>query len=156
MLKYNMVIIIQLVKKFHAFNGTQRFFIVLTIICNLSWLRATRIQFTVSHAVSLRLNMIYSHLSSICPLSSSFSELTFVCISLPFHMCSISCASHRPWVDHPHIIWRGIHIVKLLICSFLLSFISSFLVPNIILTTLFSNTYRLGLINMRRQVWSSY
>jgi hypothetical protein len=68
------------------------------------------------------------------------------------HACHMPCPSHCPWLDHSNYIWRRVQVMKLLIMQFSLSpTISSLFSPNILLSTLFSNT-----LNVRDQVLHPY
>jgi hypothetical protein len=68
------------------------------------------------------------------------------------------CPYHPPWLDHSNYAWRRVQVMKLLICSFLQPpVISSLFGPNILLSTLFSNTLSLCcFLNVRDQVSHPY
>jgi hypothetical protein len=70
------------------------------------------------------------------------------------HMCYIPYLYHPSWSDHANNIWRKVHIMKLFIMQFLHPTVNSFLLgPNILLSTLFSNTLNLcSSLNMKHQV----
>jgi hypothetical protein len=96
----DMVINIQIVKKFCAFNGTRRFFTLLTIVRHLSYFRATWIQFSlpccvfkIQYDVSSSIFHVTSFLhifrSRLCVHFSSFSHV--------FHpLCILSSFSPSP------------------------------------------------------------
>jgi hypothetical protein len=67
------------------------------------------------------------------------------------------CQSHPPWLDHSDYVWR-VQVMKLSLCSFFQSPITSSLFgPNILLSTLFSNTLSLcSSLNVRDQVSHPY
>jgi hypothetical protein len=55
------------------------------------------------------------------------------------------CQSHPPWLDRSNYTWRKVQVMKLLIiyCSFLKPHVTlSLFGPNILLSTLFSNTLK--------------
>jgi hypothetical protein len=65
------------------------------------------------------------------------SLLSAIRVSIPY-------PSHSYQLDHLNYIWWGVQIIKPLLCSFLPSPITSYLLrPNIIVNTLFSNTLSL-------------
>jgi len=79
------------------------------------------------------------------------------------HFSSFPCVlhprpSHTSWFDHPNDIWWSIHVMKLIIISFMQPpATSSLLGPNILLSTLFSNTVSLCCsLSMRDQVSHPY
>jgi hypothetical protein len=66
--------------------------------------------------------------------------------------------SHHPWLDNSNYVWRRVQVMKLLICSFMQSPVTSSLFgPNILLSTLFSNTLNLcSSLKVRGQVAHPY
>ena len=74
------------------------------------------------------------------------------------HTCYMTRPSHASRFDHPNNIWWAIKISKLPICSFLHSPVtSSFLGPNTLLSTLFSNTpNQCSTLNVSDQVSHPY
>jgi hypothetical protein len=81
-----------------------------------------------------------------------------VCIPRLPHSCYVPCPSHPPWLHHSNYVWRGVQVMKLLIMQFpLISFTSSLLGSNILLSTLFSNTLSLCFShNVRDQISHPY
>jgi hypothetical protein len=65
-----------------------------------------------------------------------------ICIPRRPPSCYIPCPSHPPWLDHSNYVWRGVQVTKLLIVQFF-PVTSSLFGPNIIISTLFSNTLSL-------------
>jgi hypothetical protein len=65
------------------------------------------------------------------------------------HSCYTPCPSHHPWLDHSNYTWRKSSSLR----SFLqLPITSSLFDPNILLSTLFSNTLSLcSSLNVRDQ-----
>jgi hypothetical protein len=70
-----------------------------------------------------------------------------VCISHLSHTCYMSHAPHHPWFVHPNNIWWSVQVMKLHIMQSSPVFCHSPLLrskcPNILLSTLFSNTLNL-------------
>ena len=82
--------------------------------------------------------------SSKCSLSLRFPRQNPVCTCPLPHTCCIPHPSNSSWFDHPNNIWRGVQIIKLLIMLFSpFPVTSSVLGPNIVLSTVFSNTLSL-------------
>jgi hypothetical protein len=76
-------------------------------------------------------------------LSLSFwpSHQNPACIPLLSHACCMPCPSYPTWLDHYNNILRRFEVIKLLITRFSQRpDVSSLLGPNILLSTLFSNT----------------
>ena len=74
------------------------------------------------------------------------------------HTCYMPCPSHSSRFDHLNNIWWGVQIIKLLIMysSLLLCNVSP-LVPNILLSTLFSNTLsQCSFLRVSNQVSHTY
>jgi len=87
---------------------------------------------------------------------SGFPTKTLYTALLP-HMCCMPCSSHSYRYDHPNI-WWAVHIVKLILMKF--SQLPCYFVPlspNILLSTLFSNTLSLrSSFNVSDQVSHPY
>jgi hypothetical protein len=68
--------------------------------------------------------------------------------------CYIPCPSHPPWPDHSSYTWQTVQVMKLLIMLFSPTSLYFFpLGPNILLSTLFSNTIGLcSSLNVRDQL----
>jgi hypothetical protein len=78
------------------------------------------------------------------PLSFCLFLQQCICVSLLPHLCYLSHPSHPPRLDYFNCIWRKVQIRKLLVMQF--SPLSCHLIPlrpNILLSTLFSNTLSL-------------
>jgi hypothetical protein len=72
-----------------------------------------------------------------------FPPKSYMHSSSPYS-CYMTCPSHPSRLDHSNYTWRRVQAMKLLICSFLQSPVTSSLFgPNILLNTLFSNTLSL-------------
>ena len=87
-------------------------------------------------------------------LSSWLSHKNPKCIPLfPYAYC-MPCPSHPPPSDSFNYIRRILQVVKILIVQFSPT---SYLGTNVLLSTLFSNTFSLcSSLNVRHQVWKSY
>ena len=74
------------------------------------------------------------------------------------HKCYTPCPSHSSWFYHPNKIRWAVQIIKLSLCSFLhFPVTSSLLGPNILLSTLFSNTLSVwSFLNVSVQVSHPY
>jgi hypothetical protein len=155
------LIVMQPVKKFHAFYETWRFITILTRACHwsLSWDRW--IQSTPSHCISLRSSLILSsHLCLGLPgglFPSGIPTQIFVWIS------HISCVSYMPHTSHPLdliILIVFCEVYKLWsssLCSLLRPPTTSSLLGPHILSTLFSNTLSLwSYLSVRDQVSHPY
>jgi hypothetical protein len=70
----------------------------------------------------------------------------------------MSCQSHTAWRDHSNYVCEEYNLWSSSLCSFLKSlFTSALFEPNILLSTLFSNTFSLcSSLNVRDQVLHSY
>ena len=136
----------QLVKKFPAFYGTRRFINVFTTACHLPLFGARSIQSMPPHLPSWRSILILS--SHLClGLPSGLFPSCFPTKTLYGHLPS-------PYMQHAPPIsffstwslewyWQGVQVIKLLIMQFSpLPCYLSFLGPNILNTTLFSNVLR--------------
>jgi hypothetical protein len=113
-----------------------------------------------------------SHLSKIHQLYySSTYVLVFLVVTFPLafppiiykrssspHTCYMTRPSHPPRLDYSNYTWRRVQITKLLVMQFLHSPVTSSLFgPNILLSTLFSNTLSLcSSLNVRDQVSHPY
>ena len=136
----------QLVKKCPTLHGTQKFITTYTSSGHLSLFWASSIQSIFPHptfwTAILRLS---SHLCLGLPSSlfpSRFSHQNPVYNSHLSHTRYMPCPPHSSRFDHPNNIECEVEIMKLLLCIFLYSPISSSLLgPNILLNTLFSNTF---------------
>jgi hypothetical protein len=97
------------------------------------------------------------------PLPFRFSDQNYVSIPHLSHACFMLRPSHIPWFDHPSNMWRSVQAWSSSICSVLQPpATSSVWSPNILLSTLFSNTLDLrSFFNVTDQVshpfrsWSS-
>ena len=100
-----------------------------------------------SHPTSWRsISMLSFHLSLGIQsgLFSSGLHPDPVCFPPLPHTCYMLRPYHSSRFDHPTNIWRGVQIVKLLICSILHSIVTSFVLgPNVFLSALFSNALSL-------------
>jgi hypothetical protein len=109
--------VVQLLKKFPAFYGTQRFITLFTraLHWSLSW--ATSIQFIPSHPISLRSK--YYPPTYVLFFLVVFFLLTSheypTCIPLLPHSCYMLCSSHPPWLHYSNYTWRREQVMKLLI-----------------------------------------
>jgi hypothetical protein len=110
--------IVQLLNKFPAFYGTQRFITVFTraLQWSLSWARS--IQCIPSHPISLRSVLILSThlrlgLSSGLFASGFPTKMLYSFLFSPFvlHVLPI----HPPWLDHSNYTWWRVQVMKLLI-----------------------------------------
>jgi len=73
-----------------------------------------------------------------------FSYQIFVCVFNLSHACCIPCPSHPPWLAHQIIFCEAYTLWTSSLCSLLQPpATSSLLGPNILLSTLFSNTLNL-------------
>jgi hypothetical protein len=88
----------------------------------------------------------------------AFLTTTYIRSSFSPNSCYIPRPSHRPWLYYSNYTWRRVQITKLLVCSFLHPpVILFFFCPNILFSTLFSNTLNLcSSLNVRDQVWQPY
>jgi len=129
-----------LVKKFTAVYGTQRSITLFTKACHrsLSWVRCIQSSycFPKIHCYIILPPMPRSSKWSL-PFRSS--DKNFVHISHLFHACYMPCPSHPP-SDCTSNVWWSIHVMKLPILQ-ASSASCHFLGPDILLSTLFSNTF---------------
>jgi hypothetical protein len=81
-----------------------------------------------------------------------------VCTSHLTHTCYMPRPSQSAWFDHPNNIWWWVQIIEFLFISLLHSPVtSSVLGPNILLSTLFSNTLNLSSsLSVRDQISHPY
>jgi len=78
--------------------------------------------------------------SSEWSLPVQFPEQNSVCISQLSHVCYMTCPSHLPWLDHSNSIWCSTQVMNLLIVNLIQPpATSSFLGPNILLSTVFKH-----------------
>ena len=105
----------QLVQKFPAFYGTQRFIIAFTSACHLSLSWARWIQSMPPHPTSWRFILILSSQVVSFPQISPPKP----CIHLYHPTCVLHASpTHSPRTDHPNNTGWGVHIIKLLIMQF--------------------------------------
>ena len=142
---------LQLVKKFPAFYGTRRFITAFTSLrqASLSW--ASPIQSMYPHPTSWRFILILSthlHLGLPSGLPSSFpSKTIYTPLSSPIRA---TCPAHLILLDFitRTILGEKYKSFSSSLCNLLHSPVtSSFLGPNILLNTMFSNT--LGFLSSR-------
>ena len=153
---------LQLVKKFPAFHGTQRFITALTSVCHLSLSWASPIQFIYVHPTSWRSILILStHLRLGLPrglLPSGFPTKTLYSpLSSPIRA---TCPAHLILLDFitRTILSEEYKSFSSSLCNLLHSLVtSSLLGPNILLSTIFSNTLSfLSSLNVSDQVSHPY
>jgi hypothetical protein len=129
----------QLLKNFPKFHVTRRFSIVFTraIRWSLSW--ATSIQSVQLHPTSPTSNLIlFPHLRLPSGLFLWLSRQILMCFPILSHTWYTPYQSHPPWLDHSNCICQGYELWR----NFLQPpNISSLFGPNILLSTLFSNTF---------------
>jgi hypothetical protein len=115
---------------------------------------------TLSYVSKICLNIIlpFTSRSAWWPLSLWISNQNPVCIPLLPHSCYMPCSSHPPWLDHSKYTWWRVQVLKLLIIQFSpTSLTYSLFGPNILLSTLFSDTLSLcSSLNVRNQVSHPY
>ena len=152
----------QLVKKFTAFHGTQRFITAFTSAHHLSPFSASSIQSIPPHPTSWRsILMLYSHLSLCLPsglFSSGFPTKTLnMPLLSPIHA---TCLAHPILLNFitQTLLSEKHRSLSSSLCSFLHSLvILSLLGPYILLSTLFWNTLSLrSSLNLSDQVSHPY
>jgi hypothetical protein len=100
------------------------------------------------HSISSYLRYIlilFTHLRLVLPsgLFPSGFPINILYVFLP-HSSYMPCQSHPHWLDHSNYICRRVQVMKLLIMQSSPSPVTSSLFgPNILLSTLFSNTFSL-------------
>ena len=149
---------LQLVKKFPEFHGTRRFIIVLTSVRHLSVSWASPIQSIYTHPTSWRSILILStHLRLGLPsglLPSGFPTRTlYITLSSPIRA---TCPAHLILIDFitRTILGEEYKLFSSSLCNLLHSPVtSSLLGPNILLTTMFSNT--LSFLSSRNGIQNS-
>ena len=135
----------QLVKKFPAFHGTRRFITALTSVRHLSLSWASPIQSIYSHPTSWRSVLILStHLRLRLPSGLFPSGFPTKNLYTPFSsLIRATCPTHLILLDFitRTILGEVYKSFSSSLCNFLHSPVtSSFLGPNILLNTMFSNT----------------
>ena len=136
---------LQKVKKFPAFHRTRRFITALTSVCHLSLSWASPIQSIYPHPTSWRSILILStNLRLGLPSSLLFSDFPtktlYTALSSPIRT---TCPAHLILLDFitPTILDEEYKSFSYWLCNLLHSPLTSFLVgPNILLSTMFSNT----------------
>ena len=154
--------VFQLVQKFPAFYGTQRFITAVTSARHLSLFWASLINFTTPNPTlpEYPFNIIFSYKSVYPKWSLSFRfPYQNTAYTSPFPI-SATCRAHLILLDFVTRIILGEEYRSLssLLCSFHHSPVNlSLLVPNILLNTLFSNTLSLHTsLNVSDQVSHPY
>ena len=137
----------KLVKKFPAFSGTWTFITTFTSTRHMSPSWASSIQSTPPHPTSLRSSLILtSHLHLGLPnglFPSGFPIKTLYMPLLP-HMHYMPHPPHSSRFYYPNNIGWGVRSCGSSLCSFLHPPVTLYpLGPNILLSTLFSNTFSL-------------
>jgi len=118
-----------LVKKFPAYYGTQRFIIVCTVTCHVSpfWVRP--IQSTPpTYFFKVLYNIIFPSTPKTFKWSLSFRHPLQILIYLVPHTCLIQRSFHSPWFDYPNNIWYEVQISK---PSIMFLFSTSYYFPNL-------------------------
>ena len=114
---------------------------------------------STSHFLKIHLNIMLPSMrgsSKWCLSLRPLHQNSVYTSPLP-HTCSMSRPSLSSWFDHPNNIWWGVQIIKLLMWFSPLPVTSSLLCPNILLSTVFSNTLILRpSLNMSDQVSLPY
>ena len=126
---------LQLVKKFPAFYGTRRFITALTSVRHLSLSWASPIQFIYQHPTSWRSILILStHLRLGLPTKTLYTPLSSsICSTCPAHLILLDFITRT-------ILGEEYKSFSSSLCNLFHSPVtSSFLGPNILLNTMFSN-----------------
>jgi len=144
-----------LFKKFPAFYGARKFNTAFTRTrqLSISWARSIH-SMPPPHFLKIHFNITLP-----CTVGSSkWSSLKSTRQNPLPHTCYIPCPSHSSWFYRLNNIWCGILLQSSSLCSLLHSPVSSPLLgPNILLSTLFSNTLSLcSSLNVSDQVRHPY
>jgi hypothetical protein len=143
--------LLQLVKKFPAFYGTQRFITALTSVRHLSLSWASPIQSTYPHPTSWRsIPILYTHLRLGLPSGLSPSGFPHQDPIRPLSSpIRATCPAHLILLDFitGTILGEGYRSFSSSLCNLLHSPVTSSLIaPNIFHNTIFSDTLRLRLL----------
>jgi len=127
----------KLVKKFPTFHGTRRFITTFASACHLSLSWASLIQSIPPHPTTWRYMLI-----PFTPVSSKWFFSSFSPPKPCTRLSSPPYVPHSSTFDHPNYIGWAVQIIKILVMFFFFhSPVTSYLLgPNILLSTLFSNT----------------
>jgi len=155
------LIFIQLLKKFPAFYGNQRFITMFTRVHQWSLFWARWNYSRPSHPISLRAILILpTHLCPDLPNGVYSSHFWSICIHLSFFPCMPhDHLSYPPWFDDPIYIWWSKQVMMFLTVHF--SSASHHVLPlrsiYPLLRTQFSNTLNLcSSLSVRNQVSKQY
>jgi hypothetical protein len=155
------LIVAQLVKKLSDFYGNCD---LITIFIRSPSLVPVLIQINLVHTLTIYYSKIPFNiilpstlLSPKGSLPSRFADYSFILISYLYHVWYMHRIS-QPWFGHPNNFWWRVQIMTFLISSFLQSSVISLPSgPNILHTTLFSNTLKVcSSLRVRGRVLHSY